>query len=204
MTHNKLGQLCLSHHDLPNAWKSFEDAKTHLDGLVENYPKEINYRSTLGGTLNNLGMNLRKVGAARRSLAGIPGSNQAAAGRHGDRSERCSVSRVSRRAVRQLRTSSPGGRPLRGGPSGGPARKRLWPKDPYRLFEVAADAAAAVQRIDAAGAAIPPDKAKAKEAFSDLAVAALREAVQTGMDRTQVLRNAADFRPSAGIRGTAR
>ena len=72
-------------------------------------------------------------------------------------------------------------------------RKRLRPKDPYRLFEVAADAAAAAQCIDAAGAAIPPDKAKAKEAFSDPAVTGSREAVQTGMDRTQVLRNAADF-----------
>ena len=201
VTHNNLGQLCLNHHDLPSAWKSFQDAKAHLDRLVENYPKEINYRSTLGGTLNNLGMTLEKLGRLDEAL-----STYQEAIKHQRTVVEIAPSIARFREFLGVQYGN-FGRALEAAGrfedalQAAMSRKRLWPKDPYRLFEVAADAATAAQRIDAAGAAIPPDKAKAKEAFSDLAVAALQEAVKAGMDGTEVLRNAADFRAIRGHPG---
>ncbi len=62
VSHNNLGRLYSKSNQLAKANASFQRAKTIMKEIVDDYPNELSYQSTLGGILNNLGRVLEQLG----------------------------------------------------------------------------------------------------------------------------------------------
>jgi serine/threonine protein kinase len=176
VTYNNLGLVYAGRKQADLAERCFRNALGFQQQLVAEQPDDLELLSSAGGMHNNLGIVLEQRDSVADAAASYAKAVelQSAAHRRAPAIERYR-SFLSRHYYNLGRASRERGR-LDEAVRAALARKKLWPRDPERLLSVAEELALASRQADQNKSAAPQ-----ADELADLAVAALREAVDAGL-----------------------
>ncbi|MBN1908966.1 MAG: protein kinase [Pirellulales bacterium] len=201
VTCNNFGSMYLKTDQLESALEAFQRARVLMAELVDDDPSELGYRGSLGGMLHNLGSVFEKLDrtddAAKAYEQAITHQRYAL-----DRAPQVVRFREflaqhyagARRVYRALGRRDDD-------LAAASAEAALWPGNPKRLLEIAADLASAVAVLDQQAKSETPfsqDDRAARQKYVDLAVKILGMAVDAGLDPTGQIGTDPRFTPLHG------
>ncbi len=180
---NNLGLMCSQADETVEAEEAFRLALTMMEHLVEDFPADTRYRSILGGVVNNLGIVFERrddwqaaFDAFRQAIEHQRVAFSAAPAEPRYRNFLSENYFNCGRALRAL------GRPAEAAEMA-LQRRELWPDEPQKLYQVAAELALCVAQFKSPSETAAENTAESADAlnrYTDAAVATLEQAVECG------------------------
>jgi tetratricopeptide (TPR) repeat protein len=190
---NNLGQAQQELAEFAAAIESFDSAEQIVVQLIEDYPKELSFRSLGGAVLNNRAMALEASGQSEASLAVYEQAiehQRVAYQREPQFAEYREF--LSKHLFNYGRALRAAGRPAEAAQAA-LERRKLWPEDGEHLGEIAVELGEAAAQLREAGESHGAEQVEQLEAE---AAASLRQAAASGADVARLRASKAlDFLP---------